>query len=132
MRTHDWPEALADYVDQRRGMPHQWGSNDCCRFVAGAVHAMTGRDPMADVRGIKTARAAARVLRRAPLRELVTQRLGEPLPSPLLAQRGDVVLVQQGNEHLLAVCLGEAWAAPGVAGLEAGDMQHAVLAWAVR
>jgi len=131
MRAQNWPEALAAHIEQRRTMPHQWGSNDCCTFAADAVRAMTGTDPMADLRGIKTAAAVARLLRKTPLQKLVTQRLGEPLASPLLAQRGDVVLVPQGDEHLLAVCLGEVWAAPGLQGLEVGDMQRAVTAWAI-
>ena len=133
MRAQDWPELLAAHIEQRKDLPHQMGVNDCCRFVADAIRSMTGADPMADLRGIKSAKAAARLLRTTPLQELVTQRLGEPLPSPLMAQRGDVVLLMQGDdEHLLALCLGETWAAPGLQGLEIGDMQRAVCAWAVR
>ena len=130
-RAPNWPEALADHVERRRNVPHQWGTNDCCRYVADAILAMTGRDPMADLRGVTTARAAARLLRTTSLQALVTQRLGEPLPSPLLAQRGDAVLVLQAGEPLLALCLGESWAAPGLAGVVVADMQRAVTAWAV-
>ena len=132
MRAQNWPELLAAYIEQRRDLPHQWGSNDCCTFAADAVRAMTGSDPMADLRGIKTAKAAARLLRKTPLQDLVTQRLGEPLASPLLAQRGDVVMVMQADGPLLALCLGETWTAPGPKRIETGDMQRAVRAWAVR
>ena len=133
MRTQDWPELLAAHIDQRKDMPHRFGSNDCCRFVMDAVLSMTGHDPIADLRKIKTAKAIARLLRETPLREIITQRMGEPLPSPLMAQRGDVVMLAQGDdEHLLALCLGETWAAPGPERLEVGDMQRAVCAWAVR
>ena len=43
-RLHDWPQRLDRYVAGLCDVPFAWGSADCCQFIAGAIHAVTGED----------------------------------------------------------------------------------------
>lgn len=51
IRLRDWRKRLDLYLDSIEGTPFQWGAMDCGLFAAGAIHAMTGVDLAADVRG---------------------------------------------------------------------------------
>lgn len=88
--------ALAAYLEDREGWSFGYGeepeTHDCARFVAGAVLALTGRDPLAGFSGRWTTEAgAARVIRRhGGVAEAVSSVLTEV--DPMLAQRGDVAL----------------------------------------
>ena len=98
-RRPDWPERLAETVASARERPFAWGRHDCALFAADCVLAMTGYDPAAPFRGrYSTARGAARSIRRVTgAREIGVAfgdaLLGPRLTSPMLAQRGDLVLV---------------------------------------
>lgn len=50
-RLSTWENNLAEYISAKRHQPFEYGSNDCANFVAGAVEAMTGEDPMPEFRG---------------------------------------------------------------------------------
>lgn len=50
-RISTWDQSLADYLRSKRHEPFEYGTNDCCTFISGAVEAMTGTDPMAEFRG---------------------------------------------------------------------------------
>lgn len=72
-------------VQARAATPFAWGVHDCCLWAADAVHAATGRDPAAGLRGTyATARQAARLV----------QRLGG-LPALLAARAGACIAVHQ-------------------------------------
>lgn len=128
-RLPNWPTRLDSYVCAMRDEPFAWGSNDCVSFAAGAVEAITGARPTLpvwadardalrelDARGGIAAAADTVLARRA---------------TPMRAQRGDVVLIDQGDRELLAVCIGDVFAAPGRCGLEFGPMTAARAAWVV-
>lgn len=51
MRYSDWEVRLSDYISVKRDAPFEYGVNDCAHFVADAVQAMTGEDPMHELRG---------------------------------------------------------------------------------
>lgn len=97
--------------------------------------AQTGVDPVADLRGrYKTPRGAAGVLaRHGGLEAMLTARLGPPLRSPLLAQRGFVVLFREGDDERVGVIVN-----PGIIACKAPDgmtsrpLGTARLAWAIR
>lgn len=116
-RVHDWPQRLADRVEQMRYEPFRWGTHDCCTFAAGWVceatgyHALTAYAPWRDAQG-----ATRTVLAAGGLPAIVTRHLGEPI-APSLAARGDIVLVQLDGRDSLAVVLGSVAAAPGLEGL---------------
>ena len=61
-RLPDWPERLAAYLADQRPHRFAWGTHDCARFAAGAVHAITGQQPTALQWGGPA--DAARLLRR--------------------------------------------------------------------
>ena len=48
-RLSNWESNLSDYLSLKRKEPFQYGSHDCAHFVAGAVEAITGENPMADI-----------------------------------------------------------------------------------
>lgn len=108
IRFHDWESRLADYIESVRNIPFTWGSFDCCLFACDAVMAMTGLDMAEDFRGkYSTDREALVALREfagGGVAELAAKRaleLGIREVVPAMAQRGDVVLVDnQGNDAL--------------------------------
>lgn len=50
-RRPDWHARLSAYLTKAGQQPFAEGSHDCALFVGGAVEAMTGTDPMAELRG---------------------------------------------------------------------------------
>lgn len=128
-RFPDWPARLQALITERLHMPFTWGRQDCCLFVCDAVLALTGHDPAAGLRGYKTERGAARVLKQhGGVHQLAQTRLGVAIPLSL-AQVGDVGLVQQGGRDSLALWAGAAWLAPGPQGLVSLPFTAAVAAW---
>lgn len=118
-RLRDWQSRLAALLAEREARPFVWGEHDCGLFVADACVALTGHDPVADLRGrYRSAAGAARLLK--PLGGvpgLARQRFGaEILPS--LAQPGDVGLMLAEERPTLMLCLGAQWAGPGEQGLQ--------------
>lgn len=105
MRRADWEQALADYLDGKREAAFAWGVCDCAMFAAGAIKAMTGVDPAADIRGkYKSQAGAGRAIKQrgcADLGEWVSGILEEIHPAH--ARRGDVVM-DRGN---LGICSGQ-------------------------
>ncbi len=129
-RREDWPERLDGYLDARRDAPFEWGVNDCATLAAGAVAVMT--DAEIEVPRVESAADYARfVLAAGSLHDHVVDRLGEPLPSPAHAQRGDLVLMLLDGRPTLGVCIGAEAAGPGPAGLVTVPMSTATAAWRV-
>lgn len=128
-RHNDWPERLAAFMDERRAMPFEFGTNDCSTFAADAVAAMTGERlqiPAAD-----SPQAYARLVRdQGTLAEMAEALLGEPI-HPAFAQRGDVVLLVMDERETLGVCVGADIAGPGANGLALAPMSMAVSAWRI-
>lgn len=133
-RLPNWEARLASLIDDRRAARFEWGTNDCASFASDAVMAITGFDPIVDLRGTYDEREALRRAGRDGHRlfELVPRFLGVP-EHPKLAQRGDIVAGSIGPSHrvVLGVCLGAQWAVPGRAGLVFREMADAVSAWRI-
>lgn len=135
-RFEDWPSRLHTFLEAARGRPFSWGRWDCCILAADAVQVLTGTDPLAPFRGrYRSARGAARLLK--PLGGLAggcTALLGTPI-APLLAQRGDIVLIEDGPGGRLACGVvdltGRAVACPGDAGLLFVPLARARHAWRI-
>lgn len=138
-RHPDWPARLAAFVEGRRKAPFSWGGGgggqDCALFAADAVLAITGEDPAAAFRGRYSSETGSRraLLRfgAGDLEGTATGILGAPLASPLLAQRGDVVLMDRPTGPALGVCLGEVSALADRAGLAFLPTAEARVAWRV-
>jgi hypothetical protein len=65
------------------------------------------------------------------VRALADARLGAAIPV-LMAQVGDVGLLQVDGRDSLALCGGSHWLAPGAQGLEVLPLDAAVAAWRAR
>lgn len=132
-RNEGWERRLADAIEAARARPFAWGVHDCATWAADVRRAITG-DDLADAwRGrYRTAAGAARLLRRlgfGSLIEAATARLGPPLPSVLMARRGDVLA--DPGARALGVCVG-AWGlflTPD--GLTERPLADCAMAWSV-
>lgn len=112
-RSHSWQtKELYEFFVARTAEPFAWGTNDCCIFPADAIQAMTGTDIAADFRGKYTDEASAFALIRtvtggstvADAAAYCAKKFGlEELadktgrPTPLFAQRGDLVVLENAG-----------------------------------
>lgn len=129
MRRDGWEHDLHEVIEGARHRPFRWGSHDCAIWAASVRAALTGTEPAAQG-GYRTARGAARAIRRsgaADLCDAVTRELGAPLASPLLARRGDIV----SDGAALGVCLGADAAFLGADGLVFRPMTVCTMAWGI-
>lgn len=133
-RFPDWPARLVSSIEAARERPFSWsGGHDCCTFAADVVLALTGRDFAEPFRGRYSTRAeaVALVAARGGLEAVVTGCLGEPLPTALLAGRGDVVMVETPEGRALGVSVGEKAACAGPQGLTFVPMSGWLAGWRV-
>ena len=108
--------SLAAYIAAREAAPFAWGSNDCVTFAAGAVLALTGRDPLADLPPWNSERAALIGLkRRGGLIAAVSSVLAEIAVAH--AHRGDIGAVMGPDGPFLMVIEGMTLVGPGIDGL---------------
>lgn len=132
-RLADWPERLADFIEARRATPFGWGVNDCVSFAFDGLHALTGADPLAPLRGRWATEAQAlQVLQSmGGLAWAVCSLLGRPLRTPAAAPRGALVCARMQGQPTLGLHLGAWWCAPGAAGLVFRPAGEVRLAWGV-
>jgi hypothetical protein len=132
MRIHDWPERLMRFLAERRRVPFDWGQHDCVLFACSWIEEATGADPLGDLRGQWTdAASAVRLLRDlGGLRAAVESKMGEPIPV-LMAQRGDLALIEREDERGLGVVVGADVAVLTPAGIGFVALSEASAAWRV-
>lgn len=124
--------ALLAYLEQRAPMPHAFGSdaNDCLSFLAGAVVAQGGRNPLGRLTW-SDEQSALRVLAREGGVEAALDARFERI-APAHAHRGDIAAVADerlGMHPLLVV--GRTLCSPGVRGLKHCLRVAAIAAWDV-
>lgn len=104
-RRPDWEPHLVAYLAAANHKPHRYGHHDCMIFAAGAVKALTGRDPARGHRGKYSSAATARRYLASLGFDSVEAMIDRILPEkPVLrAQRGDIVLDEEG---MPGVCIG--------------------------
>ena len=133
MRLPGWESRLAQCIDDARGRAFAWGVHDCATWVADVRRALTGEDAAADWRGkYSTEAGAIRAVRRRGypgLAAWVSDLLGGPLDSPLMAQRGDIVL--DGTTGALGIATSGAAAFVSPDGLVFLQMDRCAMAWRV-
>lgn len=134
-RREDWPERLAEWVAGALRKPFAWGRHDCALAAADCVLAMTGEDLAAEYRGRYEDRAGAlRALAEIAgggVEEAAQKALGPALANPLMAQRGDVAMVETAEGPALGICLGREIAVAGPDGLAMVEITAARKAWRV-
>lgn len=133
-RKPGWRLALYAALDERRGLPFAWGTNDGAIFAADMVKVMTGVDLAAPFRGRYRSEAGARRVMKAAgyadLTSLVADRLAERRRGR--ATTGDVALiVVERPGHKPSPCLGivdraliKVLTAEGVGTLPLGDAKR--------
>jgi hypothetical protein len=114
LKKHDhWhTRAFDTFLRERAEMPFAWGSNDCALFAADAILANTGTDIAADFRGKYTTQLGAlRTIQEvtggtsvadAAAYCAVKHGLTEHI-HPLMAQRGDLVVIDNGGNLIAGV-----------------------------
>lgn len=131
-RLPDWPARLAALVARAHGQRFAWGVHDCCLWAADGVHAVTGHDPAAALRGAySTDVEAYRIVRASGGLRGLGDSLGAPRIHPRAAMAGDVGLVQGSKRVMAGVCVGEVWMVAATAGLLALPFEAARFAWGV-
>jgi hypothetical protein len=141
VRLPHWQSRLSEYLVAAAGAPFHYGVFDCGLFVAGALEAMTGVDVVPGIRGTYKNRTAAfaqvRLICGASTMEglahYLTARHGMPEVAPLMAQRGDAVLLRAGRRSSLGLVAmhGTEILAPYRGGLLRLPLAHATRAWHV-
>lgn len=98
MRVSNWEILLFNYIEESKDIIFEWGVHDCATWVSDWRQIATGQDAAQAWRGkYRTERGALRQIKRAgfdTMPEWVDSILGDRLASPLMAQRGDIALVQ--------------------------------------
>lgn len=106
-RYDDWPERLAQKLDEMKDLGFRWGSHDCVTFAAACVEAMTGDRPIPEIGNYTTALGAARQIKKLGFNSL-EEAVESVLPVIGRPRRGDVALCDAGEgQPFLAVVVGE-------------------------
>lgn len=141
-RTESWVRQFHSFLLARAPMPFAWGSNDCSLFAADAIQSFTGIDLANDFRGKYTDEASAMALCKsvtgaatieAAAIYCATKHSLVEWPYPLLAKRGDLVLVNDAGRLISAVIHlnGRHAVTVGEEGLKSLPITSVARAWAV-
>lgn len=111
-RVEHWDtRAFHNFAKSNRATPFKWGEWDCCLAAASFVQAITGIDIGQNFRGKYTDEASAMATIASvtggktieDALEWVAKKYGLPERiHPLMAQRGDLVLVKNNDGNLIA------------------------------
>ncbi len=121
-------EAWIAFIASREAVPFDWDGNHCGAFSAGAILALTGRDPMPEL-NVRSERDARRLMvREGGMEALVSKRL-RPIAIGA-AQRGDLAGVADDAFGIrLMVIEGETLVSPGDRGNRRGPRSAMIRAW---
>lgn len=126
-----WERRLQAVIERWRTVEMSWSRN-CAMFAADCVEAVSGVDPIADLRGqIVSAKGCAEALRAGDgsFASVVSARLGQSI-NPLLARRGDIVGLQSPG-LVLGVCVGSRCLFLDDVGLVSRSLGDVTIAWRV-
>lgn len=132
-RLPNWDYRLFLFIGERRFAPYAWGTNDCVTFAADAIWAMTGEDPIADIRGQWNDQASALALLDSlgGLKAAVDVRF-ELRDNINYTMRGDVCASKLQGGWSLGICNGAFMSAPSSEGLLQVPMADVRFSWIVR
>jgi hypothetical protein len=133
-RVEHWERLLASVIDTARERPFIWGLHDCPTFAFETRMILTGGEDIAGLwRGRYTTHLGGlRVMRRlgwASVEGMGRALLGEPRATPLLAQRGDIVLTDTGLGF--GVVIGATAVGLAPEGLTFASLTSCRLAWPI-
>jgi len=130
-RRPGWDVRLYELVRLRHNTTFAWGSQDCATFAAEAVLALTGHRPPLPGPW-STAREALRAIAGAGGLQAAVQAVLGPCGTPSLAQRGDIVLIEQPESlggEALGVHMGTYAIATGPHGLVRVPLEAVRCCW---
>lgn len=135
-RPEDWPDRLAAFIEERRNVPFAWGTQDCMLFSADAVLMLRGVDIMAAYRGLYATEAEAEALLNRDggidaILATVAEQAGLAERAPKLARRGDLAMVEHGNQLMAGIVTGIHVAVTGADGLAFVSARKIRRAWVV-
>ncbi|HLH35992.1 MAG TPA: hypothetical protein VKX41_15070 [Alloacidobacterium sp.] len=142
-RKKHWDtRAFHDFLMSRAATPFQWGVHDCALFAADGIQAITDVDIAADFRGKYTDEAGAFAAIKsiaggatvADAAAYCMHKRGIPeLQHPLMAQRGDLVVVNESGRLIagLVHLSGRHIVVAGEDGLKRLPITSIVRAWHV-
>lgn len=130
MRHQDWPQRLSAFIAAARARPFEWASQDCATFSRDWIEAATGRRVF-DAPYSDATSAARYVEEQGGMLAAVKRVLGEPMPNPAAAGRGDVALVSNAGREVMGVVVGEHVAAPAADGVLMSSRSAMIAAWSV-
>lgn len=132
-RRRNWTVLLELCIEEHRHVPFAWGTNDCCTFAGDCLLAMTGMDPISQLRGAYLDDVGAmRTLKElGGLQDAVTHMLGvQPTLDPRDIKRGGLLLVTDiKGRAAIAVCIGERGVMPGEDGITFKERTEATMGW---
>ena len=139
-RLDDGMERLHALIDSARHRQFEWGIFDCFTFAADAVEAITGVDPMAELRGTYDDQRSATelLIKHGGVETAVSDILGRRAGTAEYAQRGDIVLMGQSPVTMrLGVvysgfAMGPRTNGDGFAGLARTSFAYTAKAWLIR
>lgn len=92
-RHDDWEFRLIEYLKEVADRPFKRGEHDCAYFVAGAVKAITGNDPMTEFGSYTTLTGSKRVLTNAGFDGL-TDAIASMFEETDTPEPGDIVVFE--------------------------------------
>ena len=134
-RYENWAHRLLNYLATVTREPFEWGSHDCVTFCADCVKAMTGGDPIQEIRGTwSTQRTAFKAMMEyggtVDLAELC-KKVGLTEIEVVRAQRGDIVVGRGEDADYFSVVVGHTAAGPASDGLRHTPLKFATAAFRV-
>lgn len=132
-RQPDWPTKVGLFFAQNAARPFEWGSWDCALMAADTMQEMTGHDFAAPLRGKYHTAAGAMALIKpeGDLIGLVTTLMGQPMDNPLMAQRGDLAVVNNEGRQAAGIVWGAGVVAAGQHGLVTVPNSSVLAIWRV-
>lgn len=130
MRVDDWPSRFFEIIEARQKMPFEWGKNDCVMFAAACIAAMTGDNPIEDLKPWKSQKTAMKRIEEVGGFEAWLDSRYERVEW-YDAQRGDVGLLEQTDGPIVVMNVGGYWAGPSDEGLTRSPQGAVYRAWRV-
>ncbi len=137
-RCADWTTRMYEAINEQRYHTFTWGRSDCFLFAANIVQAITGEDLAKDIRGkYESPKEAHRLLKEysgggvAEALGRLAEELGCTEIAPLMAQRGDVVIVETELGDTTTICVGENVMSFTTTGLGIYPLSKAKRAWRI-
>lgn len=98
MRVAEWEEALNDALQKHRDLAGAWGVSDCWCLIQDGFAAVTGGSLLPHLSGYTTEKAGFKLFKKhgfATVEDALSSQLTRI--SPLLAQRGDIGVIERGG-----------------------------------